>query len=252
MAKIIGTNSDLERKVNFCGRWMLICYALAAVSLVMLILQQVLPENRLPQWFHYIGIPIIFGCGWLGKIFGDLLASYQAGLSGENATEAIVSKLPDTYCGFRNLRITYEGNTSELDMVVTGPTGVFIIETKNRNGTIVGDYGDQQWTQHKVGRGGTSYSENFYSPVKQVLTHTHRLANTLRNYGFYSVYVEPMVYFSNPESLVRVTGDPMRAPAYWAANNGAEAIHKHILHNPQKLTDQTLQKINALLAEMVS
>jgi hypothetical protein len=58
----------------------------------------------------------------------------------------------------------------EIDFTVCGPNGVFVIESKNHNGSLSGSEHDERWTIHKVGRGGTPYSDSVRNPVRQVKT----------------------------------------------------------------------------------
>lgn len=127
----------------------------------------------------------------------------------------------------------------------------FIIETKNMNGTIVGNYDAQYWTQRKIGRNGTPYSGQLYSPVKQVKTHVYRLANYLRKENI-NVFVDAMVYFSNPNSVVQVTGFSAGTPVFSALGNGSEEICHQILCSDQKLSPEVLAKVNTLLEALAA
>jgi len=205
-------------------------------------------------WIHSIE-PIVLnillvgfgGCGYLSQYMQQKAAIYKSGVDGENATAEIVSSLPNTYLGFQNVQVTYEGKTSELDMVVVGPTGVFIIETKNLNGTIVGNYGNPQWVQKKVGQEGTPYSKNFYNPIKQVGTHVYRLANYLRSNGCY-VHVNDMVYFSNPDTVIQLLGTPSNTPVFTALGNSGREICDYILENEQRIAENVIYQISELLS----
>lgn len=192
-------------------------------------------------------VVVFIGSGILGGYFSNKTQSLYSGIEGENTTADIISMLPDTYCGFQNIKVTYEGKTSELDMVVVGPTGVFVIETKNLNGTIVGHYDNPQWIQEKIGRKGTPYSKNFYNPIKQVGTHVYRLAKCLKSNGV-RVYVQSMVYFSNPDTVIRVNGKPSETPVFSAFENSANEIRKYILENEPLISGTEVQKIANLLA----
>ena len=131
-------------------------------------------------------------------------------------------------------------------MIVVGPTGVFVIETKNIGGTIIGNYNDANWTQHKIGRKGTPYSNTFYSPVKQTGTQVYRLANYLKNNGI-SVYVNSIIYFSNPETTVDIEGSQTKAIIFSATSNSEYEICDYILNNPHSITTENINKIVALL-----
>lgn len=184
----------------------------------------------------------------LGGYHSNQATILGAGLDGEDATANIVAALPEGFYGFQNVVVTYEGKKSELDMVVAGPTGVFIIETKNRNGEIRGSYGDREWTQYKVGRGGTPYSNDFYSPVKQVGTHIYRLAHFLRDKGV-KVHVDGAVYFSNPEAEVDIYGDMGNIPVFSCCADGEDAVIRYILSGNSELAAEVVRRVCQLLSK---
>ena len=193
---------------------------------------------------------ILFLASGIGaKYFGEKANALKAGVEGEITTAMIVEELPDDYVVYQNIEVTYNGKASELDAVVVGPTGVFIIETKNHNGKIAGSYDDPQWVQHKVGRQGTPYSKNFYSPVKQVGTHVYRLANFLRGNGC-NVYVNGIVYFANPAAEVYIGGAEGNTPVYSALNGGATRLRERILGCGDRVYAQDIHRINDLLGRI--
>lgn len=169
----------------------------------------------------------------------------RVGEVGEDATAHLISQLPQGYYGFRNVYVTYDGKQSEIDMVVVGKTGVFIIETKHLNGYVVGNYESHDWILHKIGRRGGSYSKEFYSPVKQVGTHVYRLANFMRSQGV-NVRVEAMVFFTNPNTNVTVSGVPGRIPVY-TGQPGATSLVHNIMGGQANLTPQQIASVCNLL-----
>ncbi len=190
---------------------------------------------------------------WLVKSIGSL-SEYtefnesadirQAGKSGEKATGHFLSHLPDSYTVIMNAVITYDGKQSEIDNIVVGPTGVFIIESKNHNGTITADYGAHDWLQVKVGRGGTPYRKTFYSPVKQVGTHVYRLAHYLRENRI-NTRIEAAVFFSNPKAKLHIVGKPNHIPIFTTAT-AAQLLH-YITDAPEKLSADMVKHIIKLL-----
>ena len=151
----------------------------------------------------------------------------RAGIAGEQASADLIEHLPDSYCAIRSLKITYDGKDSELDMVVVGPTGIFIVETKNHNGSIVADCSAKEWARSKVSGGGNVYESTMSNPVKQVGTHVYRLANYLRTNNI-RVYVNALVYMSNPETVVRVVNPHEKIPVFSAYSDGPNAVLRHI------------------------
>lgn len=97
-----------------------------------------------------------------------------AGKQGEEHTAVLLNALPHNYKLIRNAVVSYEGRESEIDNIVEGNTGVFIIETKNHRGYISGDCREMYWEQHKINNYGECHSKNFYNPTKQVATHIYK------------------------------------------------------------------------------
>lgn len=181
--------------------------------------------------------------------FGSKASSLKYGIKGERDTAALIERLPDGYYVIQNATVSFEGKQSEIDMIVVGPSGVFIVESKSRNGQITGDYDARYWTQHKVGRGGTPYSSDFYSPVKQVGTHVYRLAHLLRSRGM-GVNIEGAVYMSSDNSEVFLSGTPGRIPVFTNTPDGIDRLYKFILSGKANLSRQSIGAIcNILLKE---
>jgi hypothetical protein len=181
--------------------------------------------------------------------FGSKASSLKYGIKGERDTAALISRLPDGYYGIQNATVSFEGKQSEIDMIVVGPSGVFIVESKSRNGQIMGDYDAKYWTQHKVGRGGTPYSSDFYSPVKQVGTHVYRLAHFLRSRGI-GINIEGAVYMSSENSSLSLRGTEGRIPVFTNTPDGIDRLYKFILSGKDNLSKQSIAVIcNTLIKE---
>ena len=144
---------------------------------------------------------------------------YKKGIKGEQNTLKALSELPDNYTVFSDVNVTFEGKSSQLDHVVVGPNGVFVIETKNWNGEIVGSDTDQKIIQYKTGRKGGSYQKEHYNPVKQVNTHVYRLASFLKE-NKQSAWVEGTVLFINPEAVVALYSENTRVFGSGELQNG--------------------------------
>ena len=239
MAKIYKMNNDLIKEYNaakksFINCWLCFFGIAAAVILSGSLL-------RIPVLFAALPITLLIVAFISAKLKNEMEILY-AGIEGEQNSAKLISRLPDTYCAFQNLKVKFDGKTSETDLVLVGPTGIFIIEIKNLNGQIVGSYDAQHWTQHKVGRGGTPYSKKLYSPIKQVGTHVYRLANILRKNGI-RTYVNACVFFSNDECELNLSGNIQKTPVF----NDIDDLYRHILNFGNSLPDKEISKICKLL-----
>lgn len=122
---------------------------------------------KFPQggWITFFLVAIVYAMA------GGRDAIRNTGALGEDYTLRALSSLPDNYTIFNQIDVPDERSRTgsrELDFIVCGPNGVFIIESKNHNGNITGCEADDKWTVHKVGRGGTPYSSSVRNPVRQV------------------------------------------------------------------------------------
>lgn len=78
------------------------------------------------------------------------------------------------YRRFNNVYVPAPNGTTQIDHVVVSPFGVFVIETKNRDGWIFGSENDSQWTAAVHGK-----KYRFQNPLRQNYRHTKCLAEYL-------------------------------------------------------------------------
>ncbi len=255
MAKIISKPSKLEdRYTELCAHQKECLQRSAVAFLIPLFALPLAAALLYPQYLDSaLGLAVMIGffAGFICMVptgkYAEELSILQAGVSGERAAAKQLAKLPEEYTCYRNLLIRHNGSTSELDMVVTGPTGVYIVEIKNMRGTFTGSYNDHHWTQHKVGRGGGHYTKEVYNPIRQVGTHTYRLAGYLREHGA-NVRVESTVYFTRADACLRLRGEPGNTSVFVAGFwDSSKKLRRHILGSTAALSPAQLQQVNALL-----
>lgn len=238
MAKIIQKDNGLNEKYKEYKNTSYICYGTGifcfALSLIFI------SELKMSSFaIISLGMAAMMVCG---KILQQKASGLKSGVEGENITAQLISTLPEGYYAFQNLTVTYDGKPSEIDMVVVGKSGVFIVETKNHSGLITGYYDNPQWAQNKIGKGGTPYTNSFYNPVKQVGTHVYRLANYLRQKGI-DVHVNALVYFANPGTSLDINDMQPQIPIFCASSNGASEILGHIMNTNKELSNETVVAI---------
>lgn len=200
--------------------------------------------------------------------FGAEAHVIEVGIQGERATNEILSILPDTFHIIPNVEVTVDGKHSEMDTVVVGNTGVFIVETKNKTGTVYAYLDEHDWIQEKTSRRGETYRDTFYSPAKQVATHAYRLSTFLKSNGE-SAWVQGTVFFPNTACEVKVLSKdgevnvpvfsvrnsqvifPGENVSHWSGNSGFAGetnILKYIAYNKKSsLTDEQVIKIVNLI-----
>lgn len=121
------------------------------------------------------------------------------GYLGEQAVRRQLGKLDArAYIAFQDLLLPKEtGGTSQIDHVVVSRYGVFVIETKNYQGLIVGNEQQKDWKQ--------VFNRNkfpFYNPIWQNNSHIKALKGQLS--GWKGIRYFSIIAFANDAKL-RVT-----------------------------------------------
>lgn len=133
-----------------------------------------------------------------------------AGAKGEDLTLGLLATLPNSYTILNQIELPNpeaKKGFTELDFIVIGPNGIFVIEVKNNNGRIVGSEDEKEWTVYKVGRKGTPYTSSLRNPIKQLKGQIWILSRWLKERG-HKAWIDGVVYFSNPDSDIEFLGTP--------------------------------------------
>lgn len=100
------------------------------------------------------------------------------GVLGEKSVALILSYLnTKKYRVINDLMIKNGKKTSQIDHVIVSNYGIFVIETKNYKGLIVGKEEDLYWNQILYKK-----KEKMYNPVKQNYGHIKALKETLKDF----------------------------------------------------------------------
>lgn len=125
---------------------------------------------------------------------------YQKGIEGEEYGLRVLKELDDSYHIFNDITVEYDNKTSQLDTVIVGDNGVFIMEIKNINGEIQGNIQDKNLVIKKTGKRGGVYYKDMYNPYSQVKTHVYRLSNYMKNNKI-NTWIDGIVLFKPKESF---------------------------------------------------
>ena len=129
-----------------------------------------------------------------------------SGVRGEDNTLKILKKLPKDYTVITNPVILNRGATLELDFVVIGQNGVFIVESKNYRGIISGKTSSPEWKQIKHGKNDKVYEKKVGNPVKQAHRQSRRMLEMFRDFEI-TADVYPIVYFVDSRSELKIQDD---------------------------------------------
>ena len=91
--------------------------------------------------------------------------------------------------------------TTEIDLILLYPFGIFVIESKNYSGWIFGNENDKYWTQVLSTGKGKSEKKHFYNPVAQNKGHIRQL----RKYIPERIPIYSMIVFSERCELKNIT-----------------------------------------------
>lgn len=110
-----------------------------------------------------------------GNYGGFLTFSYLEKLSGHNRL------LTNLYLQKK------DGTTTEIDLIMISPTGIYVFESKNYSGWIFGDEESKNWTQTLQ----NGLKNKFYNPIWQNNGHINALKSTLGidNSNLYKSYI---------------------------------------------------------------
>jgi hypothetical protein len=128
-------------------------------------------------------------------------SGWKQGYDGEKRVGRVLSSnLSDEYSLIND--VTLSDGYGNIDHVVLGPNGVFVIETKNYGGKIIcnGDQWSSQYESKKKGRFNRLIYFELGSPSKQVTRNSmriKRLIESLETLDVQRIWVEGIVVFAN-------------------------------------------------------
>ena len=117
------------------------------------------------------------------------------GWFGEKTIALFLSRLPkEEYTILRDISLTTDTGTTQIDHIVVSLYGIFIIETKNYKGWIFGGEKSPLWTQNIYGK-----KKSFMNPLLQNYAHVKAVEARLGSYA--NVPILPIVAFSPNSDL---------------------------------------------------
>lgn len=127
-----------------------------------------------------------------------LFRPFVKGRIGEWRVRLILKTLPkEKYKAINDIIInTKSGNTTQIDHVVVSCYGVFVIETKNYKGWMLGSENSQYWTQNIYGK-----KYKLYNPLLQNQAHARAIGNILEEQNKGEKHIIPIVVFMGGAKL---------------------------------------------------
>lgn len=197
----------------------------------------------------HVVIPIIFlvlalACLVAFLIFRKQHSILLSGVRGEDATLKILQRLPKSFTIITNPVILNRGITMELDFVVVGKNGVFIVETKNHRGILSGKTSKPNWKQIKHGKNDKVYEKEITNPVKQSYRQCRRMEELFKDFDI-SASVFPVLYFVDSRTELKIQDDADLGVAIF---NDSEEMLNYIenIKGKEGVSDNELTKIKRI------
>lgn len=247
MAQVIKKSSDLKKEYRKHRRrfhfWMLLGLLFWLVFAWNISQTKRFDERLLIATFIGFGI-----AGSLGKWEEKRAKVLRAGLAGENQSLSVLSSLPDDYIVIPNVEINVpSAGRTELDQVVIGPGGLFIVETKNYHGILKGKAEDEKLQKIKISPAGETYTDYVKNPVRQIKRQIHILKQYLGQRGLHP-YINGIVYLVHPDVTWKVTDMSSDIAVICARPGGEQELRRKILSGgASPLTAGDIRKIRGVL-----
>jgi hypothetical protein len=185
-----------------------IAWGAAAAPLVAGVLAFAIRQEAVGALLLIIGMVALIGLWLYGQLGGERRAHLEAGHAGEEAVRCTLAGLDDRYYLLNG--VTVLGERMEIDHLLAGPRGLFVLETKAHGGTIV--YGDGRWWRLQAGARGVLQRRQIGNPSAQA----QRNARLLRRYlaahlgaRAKAVPLVPIVVFTHPHAMLDADEAPI-------------------------------------------
>lgn len=233
MAEIVKRSNHL--RIDIKKAYLKLCIALVTIFLSLIWLQETLYLS-----FGIIGLMIV----WIMLIMNHM-EILRFGLQGEKEAFDLLSKLPKQYKVLSDVHLVDGNKSSQIDFVIIGSNGIFIMESKHIKGEINGKEDDNYLQKVKIGRGGDRYYKRMYNPIRQISGHKIGMDVFLKKNGYrYGAF--PILYFSNDCTVnvdskkVKIITEPVLVIDY------VKRYKEDNVYIPPRLQDEIADKLKAL------
>jgi len=175
----------------------------------------------------------------LGIFFITLpYSTYKSGLTGErNVVKNISDKLSSDYSIFNDVLLKDGKRSGNVDHIIVGPTGIFVIETKNNKGVVTYD--------------GYSWKGIKGNPSQQASSNALRIKDILKNCEVFKekrIYVNAVVLFANSKTSLKISKDPeWRCRVFQIKKLADSCLSDYIKNEPIRFSDKEIISIEQSL-----
>lgn len=159
----------------------------------------------------------------------------KSGNKGMEETKKILKKLPDEYSIFEYVLAEKDGKKTEIDFVVTGKNGVFLLDAINVGGVIIAGKNSDKW---EVGR------SKINNPIRKSKWQIYMLSRNMRKDGV-GGHITGAIY---------IVGGVIREMGYFQHEDypvfdgyRSDEFLDFIENNNRNVTDEQLKKLDSWL-----
>ncbi|MDM8533886.1 nuclease-related domain-containing protein, partial [Clostridiaceae bacterium HSG29] len=146
------------------------------------------------------------------------------------------------YKVFQNINLKNKDIKAQLDFIIIGVTGIFIVEVKSLRGNITGKFDDKYLMKTKKSKAGNEYNKKVYNPIKQVSTHVYKLSTILKENGV-NKWIKGIVLFSNKDLKVNIEMGDNTVNIF----ESVDEVIRYILNYENNLTENDIENIEKVL-----
>jgi len=185
-----------------------IAWYAAAAPLVAGVLAFAVGQDGVGALLLIIGMAALLGLWLYCQLGGERRAQLEAGRAGEEAVRCALAGLDDRYYLLNG--VTVPGERMEIDHLLAGPRGLFVLETKAHGGTIV--YGDGEWWRLQAGAHGVLQRRQIGNPSAQATCNARLLRRYLAAHlgaRAHALPLVPIVVFTHPHAMLDADDAPL-------------------------------------------
>jgi hypothetical protein len=163
--------------------------------------------------------------------------TYKSGLTGErNVVKNISDKLSSDYSIFNDVLLKDGKRSGNVDHIVVGPTGIFVMETRNNKGVVTFD--------------GYNWKGISGNPSQQAVSNTFRIKDILKNCEVFkkkAPYVNAVVVFTNSKIDLKISKEPKWCRVFRVKKLTDSSLSDYIKNEPIRFSDKEITSIEQSL-----
>jgi hypothetical protein len=197
MAKFYGKSSSYLKFNDYKYHFYSVCVVLLVLPLIWLVSKFTTPLGTAVAALVFI-LFLVTLANPLVNLFNSESAKYSHGLLGEAEIKQELHSLSDDYSVFQGIVLTK--GKGDIDFIVVGPTGIFILEVKSFGGNIEFN-GSNLTLNGRLLRGS--------SLLRQVHGEVWALKNYLQQETGRNSYIHPILVFASPHATMNFGYNPV-------------------------------------------